>query len=368
MGKRMVFLAAVALGCVLAAGCGDKKKGEDGAKSEGKKGAVSSEASSSPASNIPVWEGAYRCKKGDGECRDDKNFGDGIYFAGTIFNTTVTSDVNVRPEPSGNGSPLFQAKNETQIQILGISKTGDWAFVTIRDVVPKRGWVSAQFIKYKEDAKPTSSELKITNFNFTARDSSTAELTAVYKADGTETTMKINAFKEKGQNFFTFFCDAYTSEHHYKVMPGLYAWTFARNQLKHVAPHTRVPFVHGEGSAIWDKALLTDDHKFFQVEENDKKLLFRATATGAKLLLPGLVYDSFNLHAKTITSVCPADALVTKDFPKADHMDAAISEYGDEYVNHHQRPEGDSMPSLQVLCETNLETGARKITGAEWRF
>ncbi|MCL2219040.1 MAG: SH3 domain-containing protein [Chitinispirillia bacterium] len=348
MGKRTLFLAAVVAAFFLTAGCGDKKSG-DAAKSKAGKVHTAAEEVTPPA-----WEGEYQCKSGDSECRDDKMHGDGVYFAGTVFNTLATADVNARSEPSTKGEVLFQVKKDTRMQILGLSKDG-WAFVVVRDVIPRRGWVFGQNIDYRDGQKLASSELKITDFNLTARDSSTADLTAAYKVNDVERTMNFRAFKERGQDFYTFFCDIYSNQSRYTLLPGLYTWNFAKNQLKHTVFLPRAPFVSGDVSAIWESAVFSNDQKFFIVYQGDNKLLFRAG--GVTQLFPDIAIESFDPRGKTITSACPADAVISKYYQNTEEMDGAISEYRDKARSS---PDEDIDQSV-VSCETNLETGARKI-------
>ena len=355
MGKRSVFAVAAVLGCFLAVGCGEKKGGEAAAKDE---------AALAEAAAPPTWEGEYQCKSGDSECRDDKMYGEGIYFSGTVFNTVVNKDVNARSEPSsrgGNSTVIGQIRNETKVQVLGYTR--DWVFVTTREAVPRRGWISASFVDYKEGQQMKVTEMKITDFNLTARDSSTADLTAVYKVGDAEMTMKFSAFKRSGQGFFVFFYDIYRENSHYTITPGLYVWRFARNQLSNATPMMRAPFVSGERVAVWEQAAFSDDLKFYFVNVPDgSPRVFRANAAP---LFSETVVESFDTRAKTITGVCPADSEIAKYFSKTEEMNGAIDEYGEEYANNN--PRGDNSQSLQVICETSLETGARKITGAEWR-
>jgi hypothetical protein len=344
----------------LAIGCGGDGKSKDSAKpkaAESETGYV--EEPLPPA----VWEGVYECKRGDRECRDDRNFGEGIYFSGTVFNTVVNRDVNARTEPSsagGNATVIGQIRKDTRVQVLGITR--DWAFVTTREVVSRRGWVSSSFLDYREGQRLTVTEMRITDFNLTARDSSTADLKAVYSVGGVEKTMEFRAFKLPGQPFFSFFYDIYVPNSHYTIPPGLYVWRFARNQLNHTVPKMRSPIAHGDASIIWEKAVFSDDLKFYFVTENDKTLVFRANG---RPLLSEVAVESFNQRAKTIMAVCPADNVMARCFQEIEEMDTEIERYADEYAEANRRPE--SHLSLHVLCEINLESGARRITKGEWR-
>jgi hypothetical protein len=348
----------------LTVGCGDKKS-KDAAKS-GTGGAEEAKA--------VVWEGDYECKNGDAECRDDKVAGDGFYFNGTVFNTVINTDATVRGAPSKNGESIFTAKKGTRAQVFGVSKDG-WANVSVRDVVPKRGWVYGEYVDFKEGMNfkgLKTVEMKVTDFNFTAKDSSTADLTAEYEVGGAAKTIKFNAFKEKGQKFFAFFCDAYVGGSHYSVMPGLYTWDFSKNQLKHAVLFTRDPYASDAGDLmLWKTVRFTDDKKFFFIGDKTEpgvKAAFRASdnkrlfdwsfSTGCDNTL------SFGFKNNTVAFACPADAEMANNYAGLEEMDSAISEYGNGYVEGNPQPGATS--TLEVICDVNLETGARKITGARW--
>jgi hypothetical protein len=363
---RATFLAAVVLGCFLAAGCGDKKSKEAAAGS--------GEPAAAAEVKAVVWEGDYECRNGDAECRDDKVGGDGFYFNGTVFNTVINTDATVRAAPTKNGEAIFTAKKDTKVQVLGISKEG-WVNVTVRDVVPKRGWIFGQYVDFKDGVNfggIKTVEMKITDFNFTAKDSSTADLTATCEINGAAKTLKFGAFKEKGQKFFTFFCDAYVEGAHYTVPPGLYVWDFTKNQLKHTVLLTRNPYTFNDaGMLLWKKVRFTDDKKFFFIgdkTEDGAKAAFRAS--DKKQLFD---WDfpkgcdnalSFGFKNNTATFACPADAAMAKNYTGLEEMDGAISDYGSAYVDDNPQPNPAS--TLEVICDVNLETGARKITGARW--
>jgi len=365
VGRRTVFLVAVVLGCFLAVGCGDKK-GKDAAHS-------GSGADAAEEAKAVIWDGDYECKNGDAECRDDKVGGDGFYFNGTVFNTIVNTDATVRSAPSKTGETLFTAKKDTKVQVFGISKDG-WANVTVRDVVPKRGWIFGEYVDFKEGMNfkgMKTVEMKITEFNFTAKDSSTADLTATYEINGAAKTLKFGAFKEKGQKFFTFFYDAYVEGSHYSIMPGLYTWDFTKNQLKHTVLFTRDPYVYNDaGMLLWKKARFTDDKKFFFVGDRSEtgiKAVFRASDK-KQLFDWGFPNGcdntlSFGFKNNTATFACPADAQMAKNYQNLEEMDDAISEYGNGYVEGNPQP---GSATLEVICEVNLDTGSRKITGARW--
>jgi hypothetical protein len=363
LGKREVFLIAVVLGGILAAGCGDKKSKE--ASGSGAAGAAAEVVA-------VIWEGEYECKNGDAECRDDKVVGDGFYFGGTVFNTAINTDATVRAAPTKNGEVLFTAKKDTRVQVLGISKEG-WVCVSVRDIVPKRGWIYGQYVDFKEGADfrgVKNIEMKVTDFNFTAKDSSTADITAVYEVNGVSKELKFGAFKEKGQKFYTFFYDAYVVGAHYAILPGLYTWDFAKNLLRHTVLFTREPYMSDSGELmLWKTVRFTDDKKFFFVgnkTEYGEIAAFRAS--DKKRLFDWKNYGdcdtvSFGFKNNTITTACPADNVMAKKYADIEEMDGAISEYGEEYEENIPRP---SDAVLEILCEINLESGTRKITGGRW--
>jgi hypothetical protein len=357
-------LVAVVLGCFLAVGCGDKK---------GKEGAAQSGAAAEAQTPV-VWEGDYECKNGDAECRDDKVAGSGFYFNGTVFNTVVNTDATVRGAPTKNGETLFTAKKDTKVQVFGVSKDG-WVNASVRDVVPRRGWIYGEYVDFKEGLNfkgLKTVEMKITDFNFTAKDSSTADLTAAYEVNGAAKTLKFPAFKEKGQKFFTFFCDAYVEGYHYTLTPGLYTWDFTKNQLKHAVLFTRDPYASEDGDLLlWKTVRFTDDKKFFFIgdkKEAGLKAAFRASDRKQLLewnLPKGCDYTlSFGFKNSTATCHCPADAAMAKSYSDLEEMDGAISDYGSEYVGENPQPAPSN--TLEVICNVNLETGARKITEARW--
>jgi hypothetical protein len=366
--RRATLLVAVVLGCFLAAGCGDKKSKEAAA---GPAGGAAAEAVQEvkPA----VWGGDYDCKNGDAECRDDKIGGDGFYFNGTVFQTNINTDVTVRATPTKNGESMLTAKKDTKVIVLGVSKEG-WVNISVKDVVPKRGWVYGQYVDFKEGVnfgglKPI--DMKITDFNFTAKDSSTADLTATCEINGTARTLKLSAFKDKGQKFFTFFCDAYVEGSHYTLSPGLYTWDFTKNQLKLTVSLTRNPYSYNDAILLWKKARFTDDKKFFVIgdkAEDGLKAAFRAS--DQKLLFDWNFSKgcdntlSFNFKNNTATFACPADAVMAKSYTGLEEMDGAVADYGSSYVEDNPQPNPAS--SLEVICDVNLETGSRKITSGKW--
>jgi hypothetical protein len=366
VGRRTVFLVAVVLGCFLAAGCGDKKSKEAAAGSGG--GTAEAAQEVKPA----VWGGDYDCKNGDAECRDDKIGGEGVYLNGTVFQTAINTDVTVRSVPAKNGESVLTAKKDTKVIVLGVSKEG-WVNISVKDVVPKRGWVYGQYVDFKEGVnfggvKPI--DMKITDFNFTAKDSSTADLTATCEINGTARTLKFSAFKDKGQKFFTFFCDAYVEGAHYTLSPGLYTWDFTKNQLKIAVSLTRSPYSYNDAVLLWKKARFTDDKKFFFVGDRSEagvKAVFRAS--DKKLLFdwnfPNVCDNtlSFGFKNNTAAFACPADAEMAKNYQNLEEMDEAISEYGNGYIEGNPQP---GSATLEVICDVNLDTGARKITGARW--
>ena len=368
MERRAMLLVAAVLGCFLAVGCGDKKSKE--AASGGSEGAA---AEAVQEAKPAVWGGDYDCKNGDAECRDDKIGGDGFYFNGTVFQTNVNTDVTVRIAPTKNAESVLLAKKDTKVMVLGVSKEG-WVNISVKDVVPKRGWVYGQYVDFKEGVnfggvKPI--DMKITDFNFTAKDSSTADLTATCEVNGAARTLKFNAFKEKGQKFFTFFYDVYVEGGHYILPPGLYTWDFTKNQLKIAVSLTRDPYSYNDAVMLWKKARFTDDKKFFVIGDkaetglkavyrvSDRKQLFDWNISGScdKTL-------SFNFKNSTATFACPADAAMAKNYAGVDELDGAISEYGSNYVDENSQPNPAS--SLEVICDLNLDSGTRKITGARW--
>ena len=371
MERRSMLWVAAVLGCVLAVGCGDKKSKEAAGGSGGGGGEAAAEAvqEAKPA----VWGGDYDCKNGDAECRDDKIGGDGFYLNGTVFQTSVNTDVNVRGTPAQNGEVVILAKKGTKVTVLGMSREG-WVNVSVKDVVPKRGWVYSKSVDFKDDInfgglKPI--DMKITDFNFTAKDSSTADLTATCEVNGATRTLKFTAFKEKGQKFYTFFCDAYVEGSHYTLPPGVYTWDFSKNQLKIAVSLTRSPYSYNDAVMLWKKVRFTDDKKFFIVggkgEEgitavyraSDRKLLFdwNISKSCDKTL-------SFNFKNSVATFACPADAAMAKTHTGVEEMDEAISDYGNEYVNENPNPAQNN--TLEVICDVNLDSGTRKITGARW--
>jgi hypothetical protein len=287
------------------------------------------------------------------------------------------ADVTVRAAPSKNGEVAFTAKKDTKVQVLGISKDG-WVFASVREVVPKRGWIYGQYVDFKDgvDFRGVKTlEMKITDFKITAKDSSTADLTAVYDVNGVSKNLKFGAFKGKGQSFYAFFCDAYVEGSHYALMPGLYAWDFAKNQLKHVVYLTRGPYAKDDGGVLlWRTVRFTDDKKFFfvgDIAEPGEKKAFR-TSDKKELFSWGFAGGcdnalSFGLKNNTVTAACPADADMAKNYAAAEGaegMDGAISDYAAGYREGNPAP--DSANSIEVTCEINLETGERKITGARW--
>jgi len=362
--RRAAFLIAVVMGCFLAVGCGDKKS---------KEAAGGGTAEAAPEVKVAVWGGEYDCKNGDAECRDDKIGGDGFYFNGTVFQTAINTDVTVRAVPAKNGESVLTAKKDTKALVLGISKEG-WVNISVKDVVPKRGWVYGQYVDFKDGVnfgglKPV--EMKITDFNFTAKDSSTADLTATCEINGTARTLKFNAFKEKGQKFFTFFCDAYVEGSHYTLPPGLYTWDFTKNQLKLAVSLTRDPYSYNDAVLLWKKARFTDDKKFFVVGDKTENGITTAFRASDKKRMFDWSFPkgcdntlSFGFKNNTATFACPADAVMAKNYTSLDEMDGAISEYGSDYVDENPQPNPNS--SLEVICDVNLETGARKITSARW--
>ncbi len=359
MCRRKVFLVTIAFGCLLAVGCGDKK-GKEAAKSESAGAAGGESAAAVEEAKPAVWEGDYECKDGDAECRDDKVGGTGVYFNGTVFNTIVNTNVTVRGTPTKNGESLFLAKKDTKAQVLGIY--AGWVNVSVRDVVPKRGWVYGQYIDYKEGvnfAGLKAVDMKVADFQITAKDSATADLTVTYEANGAAKTVKIVAFKEKGQKFFTFFFDAYTEGAHYIVPPGLYTWDFVKNQLRITVPMTRDPYTNDEGNmAIWKKVKFTDDKKFFFVGDraesgavtvyrvSDRKRLFDWNfKKGCDNVL------TLGLKNSTVTCACPTDAEMAKNYTGLEEMDAEIDGFT-----------ADIGGPGESVCEVNLETGARRVT------
>jgi len=366
--RRAMLWVAVVLGCFLAAGCGDKKSKEAAGGGSGEAAAAVQEAK--PA----VWGGDYDCKNGDAECRDDKIGGDGFYFNGTVFQTSINADVNVRAVPAQNGETVLLAKKDTKVLVLGISKEG-WVNISVKDVVPKRGWVYAKYVEFKDGVvfsgvKPV--EMKITDFNFTAKDSSTADLTATCEVNGTARTLKFNAYKDKGQKFYTFFCDAYVAGSHYTLPPGLYTWDFIKNQLKIAVSLTRNPYSYNDAVLLWKKARFTDDKKFFVIgDKTEDGVIAVYRASDRKQLFEWNISKncdntlSFNLKNSTATFACPADAAMSKTHAGVEEMDEAISDYGNEYVNENSAQVGQNN-SLEVICEVNLESGTRKITAARW--
>ncbi len=370
MKRCTTFLVAVVLGCFLSAGCGDKKSKEAAASSSG-----GGEAAAEAVQEVKpaVWGGDYECKNGDAECRDDKIGGDGFYFNGTVFQTFVNTDVTVRAAPTKNAESVLLAKKGTKAIVLGISREG-WVNISVKDVVPKRGWVYGQYVDFKDGVnfgglKPV--DMKITDFNFTAKDSSTADLTASYEINGAAKTLKFSAFKEKGQKFFTFFCDTYVEGAHYILPPGLYTWDFTKNQLKIAVSLTRNPYSYNDAVFLWKKVRFTDDKKFFVIgdkAEDGAKSVYRAS--DQKLMFD---WDfskscdktlSFNFKSGTVTVACPADAGMALKYTGVEEMDEAISDYGSTYVEDNPQPKPTA--ALEVICDVNLETGARKIKSAAW--
>ena len=368
MERRATLWVAVVLGCFLAAGCGDKK-GKEAAGSSGGEAAESAQQEVKAA----VWGGDYECKNGDAECRDDKIGGDGFYFNGTVFQTSVNTDVTVRVSPTKNGESVLTAKKDTKVVVLGISKEG-WVNISVKDVVPKRGWVYGQYVDFKEGVnfgglKPI--DMKITDFNFTAKDSSTADLTATCEINGAARTLKFNAFKEKGQKFFSFFYDAYIEGSHYTLPPGLYTWDFAKNQLKIAVSLTRDPYSYNDAVLLWKKVRFTDDRKFFVVgdkTDNGTFAVFRASDRKQMFDWSSVKKcdNSISIGFKNSTAAfaCPADAAMAKSYTGIEEMDGAISEYGSDYVE--ENPQPNPANTLEVICDVNLETGSRKITSARW--
>ena len=370
MGKRAVFLVTIACCCFFIIGCGEGKGKKDATKTGVESTAVQ-ETAKEPEPP-PQWEGEYLCKQGDGECRDDKLPEGSLYFAGTVFNTVVTSDVNARTEPSskaGNATVIGQIRKDTKVQILGVSRDG-WAFVTTREPVPRKGWISGQFLDYREEGqKLTSTEMKVTDFNLTSRDSATADLTITYKINNAEKSATVKAFKKPGQNFFTFFYDIYAENSHYSIIPGLYTWNFSRNQLRHSAFLTRSPIFlnyedEGESAQVWKEAWFSDDLKFYFVNNfvdgcggraEKHMVIFQANGTQ----LPAFNIDSFDTRAKTITGDCPSDEVISKHFADTEAMDSVIEELRENYRAYNELP--NHAYNIRVLCEVNLETGARKI-------
>lgn len=364
-----MFLAAVVMGCFLALGCGDKK-GKEAVQSGGSE-AVAAKEEAKPV----VWEGDYECKNGDAECRDDKIVGTGIYFSGTVFNTVVNADVTVRNAPNKNGESVLLAKKGTKVQVLGISKEG-WINISVKDVVPKRGWVYGQYVDYKDGVNfggVKAVDMKITGFDFTAKDSSTADLTAVYEVGGAQKTLKIGAFKEKGQKFYTFFYDIYVDGAHYIVTPGVYTWEFNKNLLKLEMALTRAPYAADDGEVmLWKKVRFTDNKKFFFVgdkAEKGAKAVLRVS--DRKQLFDWNFSDkcnntlTFGFKNSTVTFACPFDEEIKKIYPaNLEDIDPNISETGTGYADENPMPSAGS--STEVACEVNLETGARKIVDTHW--
>ncbi|MDR2577976.1 MAG: SH3 domain-containing protein [Chitinispirillales bacterium] len=360
------LLAASVVAAALLVGCGGDGKSREPAQAGAGQVRSGEEAGVAEAvQKEAVWEGEYLCKHGDAECRDDKMFGTGIYFNGTVFNTVVNADVNVRSLPSTSGAVLFQAKKDTKVQVLGISRDG-WAYITTREVVPRRGWASGQFLDYREERRFTSTDISIVGFTFAARDSSVAEMMASYKIDGVEKTMNLRGFKEQGQNFFTFFYDTYVENSHYTIIPGLYTWQSVNNRLTHRTFLTRAPRAVGDNTAIWDWVAFSDDFKYYFIREEENILVFQAGSR--QRILSETAVSSFNPSAKTVTCDCPSDEMMAKHFSDLEPMDGVIAEYAAEYESNNPRPEDDGGSyAIRVTCEVNVETGPRKIIGAEWR-
>jgi hypothetical protein len=384
-----MFLIVVALGCFLAVGCDNKKS-----KETARTGTAEQTAAAIEEVREPTWEGEYECKRGDAECRDYIEYRDRpewrdgdqsrdekekFYFGGTVFNTVVNIDVTVRNAPSRNGEALFAAKKDTRVQVLGISRDG-WAFVSVRDSVPKRGWLYGQFIDFKDgqDFRGVKTVgMKITGFNITAEDSSTADLTAEYEVNNVKKTLTFGAFKGEGQTFFTFFNDAYVNGSHYAVMPGVYTWDFTKNQLKHETFLTRAPYIFYNADLVLEETVrFSDDRKFFfigDVKEYGVQEIYR-TSDKKRMLGWGYYggcghFLAFGFKDNTVTVACPTDNTMAQNYEGVEEMDSAVSEFREEYTRDNPNPSTDgSLNTVEVLCEIDLETGVRKITGGRWMY
>jgi len=333
-------------------------------------------------------EEEYECRSGDAECRDYieckdyewclsyENDGGAFYFNGTVFNTRINTDASVRAAPSTDGEALFTAKKGTKVQVLGISGDG-WSFVSFGKGLFKRGWVYGRYVELghgRDFSAVKTGEIKIIDFNFTAEDSSTADLTATYEVNNAKKTLKFSAFKAKGQNFLTFFCDIYTGGLHYTAMPGIYTWNFAENQLRHEVLLTREPYMfYNADLLLWQTVRFSNDKNFFfvgDITEYGVQLVFRAI--NMKLLFGWGYYGgcqnflTFGFEDTTVTVACPPDTVVAQNYANIEEMDSTILAYGEEYRTNN--PPDKYINNMETLCEVNLETGTRKITGARWMY
>jgi hypothetical protein len=344
------------MACALGLGCGDGKGKEKGAAQEA--------ASQEDAAKPEVWEGEYECKRGDAKCRDDNSLGEGVFFGGTVYNTVISADANVRDRPSTKGSNvLFQLTKGTKVQVLGATKDG-WMYIVVRDFVPRRGWLFKN-IEYKEE-KITPVDLKVTGFKAEPGNFEDGELTASYTAaDGAEKTVTFRGYKEKEQNFYTFFYDIFVDGSRYDNLPGLYTWQHTNNRLTHRRALVREPYNVQGASKLWEKAMFTNDFKYYLVYEDGGNNILIFSADGDRRILAESGVSEPNLRNKTVKTDCPADDLIKKDFPHAGDMDEEISEYRNSYLENNPEPDGGGF-ALKVLCTVNFETGARKIAGAGW--
>jgi hypothetical protein len=350
-----LFIAGLLAACSLILTCGDGKG--KGSKGQGAQGQAAEE------SQPDVWDGPYDCKKGDAKCRDDNSLGDGLFFGGTVYNTVVSADVNVRSAPSTKGEILFQLTKGTKVQVLGATKDG-WAYVAVRDFVPRRGWLfkSVEYGETKEETI-TPAELKITGFKSEPGNFTSGELTGSYTVGGEEKTVTIRGYKEKEHNFYTFFYDIFVAGSRYSNPPGLYTWQHTNNRLTYRGPFMREPYNVDGNTRVWEIAMFTDDFKYYAVTESDgNQLIFKASDN--KRVLSDVSVMELDLRAKAMKCECPSDALVKKDFPNVAEMDEQLSEYKADYEENNPRPDGAL--SLRVICTLNLDTGARKILEAGW--
>jgi len=288
---------------------------------------------------------------------------------GVVSNTTIIADnVPIRAYPSKNAPILSEVSNGTWLRILSVSGrtdeidgyVGNWLQVIGNHPVGG-GWV---FSRYVERGQVTPSELRIIGLE-PRREGRAQGLIATYMVNGIETTVWLWQHRLAHQDFYTFVFDRDVTMNtddgrtlglfHYRNVRGSYAWFPETNELRHIT------YRGSTAESAW--VIFTDDFRYmiqdFGTSVGPRGLSVVRLEDGEQIY-GGAYLNTINMRGNTIEVLCSCQNEERAEFERDFRANNPVPEH---ILNQRRFGLGYA---LIILCDFDLDTGARMTTRALW--
>ncbi|MCL2294149.1 MAG: SH3 domain-containing protein [Spirochaetes bacterium] len=318
---------------------------------------------------------------------------------GTVYITIVNADgVNIHRYPSFQSDILFSATKNTRIAILGTSNntdtidghTGRW--LLIRNVVDwpawrggdpllsfvigqEQGWV---FSKYIENGNIVPNEIRIIGLDTEPEHPLVARrLIGTYMNGQTEVLFSVRGWQWPNQHFWTFVWNSLeyfpggNLNYRFDTIPGAYVWYPETNELKHVTHIAAFPDIAEATLPVYK---LTDDFRFI-VRQERTVIAHHYTLHAWQVDCGTLIYDgsfpNLSLSGHTLAIAYTIFSIDDFDHPLNPRDDDLII-FARDFVKNNDLPPnwliggGESLNTLMIIGEFNLDTGIRSFTTGEW--